>query len=960
MTAILFVAILVLGVLLYDARKRLASLEARFRQLDAPAVEEYRPAVIITDQPVAPSRVEAEQAVLPRPTVEKAPSIWAGAQEEGLFTEPEPSSQPPPVPRVEKPSGSGFEDLFGRKLPIWAGGITLVVAAILLVKYSIDANLLSPVVRVVIGIVFGAGLIGGAGIARRRADLVQDERIAQALAGAGVGSLYAATLAAANLYGLIGSGVAFAALGIITALALGLSIRFGAPTAVLGLIGGLAAPALVSSVAPNVPLLAAYLALVTGGITLLSRSQRWFWLGVSALAGGGAWSAIMILLGGLDGSSSLSVGLLIVILGLALPMMASADRRNPMLQGVAALVSALQLAALVATGGYTMLNWGLYALLSTALIWLTTRVATLRLTVAVPLIASMILAATWPNPSAALFTMVMIGIVAIFVGSALWRLWRMDGMTFDAGQIVLTALGGFGATYWQFGSASSGDALIALAFALLPAAGAALGWPHAERRQHMRFAMLSPAAGLLVIIAATLALPLWTVPISIALVAAILLELGVKAGPKVRQGALAFIALATVALLGTGGAAGEISRLVTTTPLEAPVQAIVRWSALLVTAALFAWRLSGSRTGMVVQGLAAILCYGLIAQVVPAQWLAIAAALGMLAAAEVQRSKPALDLRVAAAVLAAIAALWALEPLARWLFAGMAALTGDPMFVGDLPDRWSALRQMLVPASIGATALWRVRDGLPAMARTVAFAQMGVIGLIGAHILYKQLFAIGDMAAFIAHGLAERTLWEVTLGAIGTALARKWREAAILVGLGLAHNLYFSLLLHDPLWAVQAVGPWPLVNLLLPAFGIAYAGPSLVAKLMPEWRPHLPVPAAILHMVVLALVAVASMRQIFCGSIIAHIALGPTENILLSVLCIALGVGYLLWGIRSGQRSWRIGSLLLMLGAVMKVFLFDASGLEGLLRIGSFLALGFSLIGIGWLYSRYLKPDAAA
>jgi uncharacterized membrane protein len=50
--------------------------------------------------------------------------------------------------------------------------------------------------------------------------------------------------------------------------------------------------------------------------------------------------------------------------------------------------------------------------------------------------------------------------------------------------------------------------------------------------------------------------------------------------------------------------------------------------------------------------------------------------------------------------------------------------------------------------------------------------------------------------------------------------------------------------------------------------------------------------------------------------------------------------------------------LVLMLGAVGKVFLFDAAGLDGLLRIASFAALGFSLIGVGWLYSRYL-PDAA-
>ena len=63
-------------------------------------------------------------------------------------------------------------------------------------------------------------------------------------------------------------------------------------------------------------------------------------------------------------------------------------------------------------------------------------------------------------------------------------------------------------------------------------------------------------------------------------------------------------------------------------------------------------------------------------------------------------------------------------------------------------------------------------------------------------------------------------------------------------------------------------------------------------------------------------------------------------------------------GQASGNRDWRIGSLVAMLAAVAKVFLFDASGLEGLARILSFVALGFSLIGIGWLYSRYLNTDS--
>jgi uncharacterized membrane protein len=69
---------------------------------------------------------------------------------------------------------------------------------------------------------------------------------------------------------------------------------------------------------------------------------------------------------------------------------------------------------------------------------------------------------------------------------------------------------------------------------------------------------------------------------------------------------------------------------------------------------------------------------------------------------------------------------------------------------------------------------------------------------------------------------------------------------------------------------------------------------------------------------------------------------------------IAIALGFLGWGAWAKQRSWRIGSLVLMLGAVSKVFFLDAAGLEGLARIASFFALGICLIGIGWFYTRQL------
>ena len=51
---------------------------------------------------------------------------------------------------------------------------------------------------------------------------------------------------------------------------------------------------------------------------------------------------------------------------------------------------------------------------------------------------------------------------------------------------------------------------------------------------------------------------------------------------------------------------------------------------------------------------------------------------------------------------------------------------------------------------------------------------------------------------------------------------------------------------------------------------------------------------------------------------------------------------------------------MLMLLAVGKVFLVDAAGLAGLLRVASFMALGFSLIGIGWVYTRQLRARPVA
>jgi len=174
----------------------------------------------------------------------------------------------------------------------------------------------------------------------------------------------------------------------------------------------------------------------------------------------------------------------------------------------------------------------------------------------------------------------------------------------------------------------------------------------------------------------------------------------------------------------------------------------------------------------------------------------------------------------------------------------------------------------------------------------------------------------------------------------------------------LAHFALFSLILHNPLWAEQAVGSWPIANWLVPSYGLAI-GLTLwlrasLAGTAERLRPLFD--AAV--MLLIALLALSELRQLYSGSVLLA-SLGPQEDLLRSILAITVALGFLGWGARTGQRSWRIGSLVLMLMAVFKVFIFDAAGLEGLARIASFFALGVCLIGIGWFYSKQLAVRPA-
>ncbi|OBX19447.1 hypothetical protein A9995_06730 [Erythrobacter sp. QSSC1-22B] len=899
---------------------------------------------------VALARSDPGASARTEPTPPPATATPAGPDFDDTHADSEPST-----PARSWRESFDFEDIFGRRLPIWGGGVALAVAGVFLVRYSIEAGLLSPAVRVGFAFLFGLLLLAGAELAYRYEHRVADPRVRQALAGAGLATLYAGFYLAGNQYGLMGQTLAFVGLALVTAGAIALSFRFGLPSAVLGLVGGFAAPALVGGEEANLPLLALYLGLVTAGLTLSGRSQQRPWMGMTALVGGLGWGALLLLAGDPDFVDILALGLYFIVLGAVLPALAGAQRFGRWLRLGSAGLASLQLAVLVAQGDHAPLAWGFYLLLGATLAGLGWRRPELREANGVAATVGVLLYAMWRAPEPIIFAAVGAGLALIFAAVPLVLALRGAARRFDLWQIAAVAPALALVAYGTFGQfdADPVEPWLALACALLAGFPLAAAARMDRAAASVDFALLLGSGLALAFAALLLLTPGWSAP---------LLALPVLALPawllrSDHQTAVANLLWAgagvlLLVLIGTPHFLPEVAHLGGGGESAPALRALLRWAsaALPLVALALLDRRAAWRHGA--EALAAVVTYGALAQVVPAVALAWCAA--GLAIALAWGAPERLAARVS---LLAIALLWALDPLGEWLGAGALALVGEPFFAVDAPDLRDSLTRLLPAAA--ALALLR----LPRMAYRGWSWRAEWLGaallLVVVHGLYKQVFAIETLTRFGELGMIERTVWQIgLLGAAWIAAAGVPRLGASRgLGIGfaaaaLAHFSVFTLLWHNPLFAPQAVGAVPLANWLTIGFGTGIAAAWLLRRWSGEkLRPWFD--AGIMALATVA--AIALLRQAYAGSLLTAVPLGETEDLLRSLVGIVLALGFLLLGSLMAQRSWRVGSLVLMLAAVVKVFVVDAAELGGLLRIASFAALGLSLIALGWFYARQLS-----
>jgi uncharacterized membrane protein len=976
-----FVAVLVAFALIFS---RVARLEREVRKLEDQVA---RRAFLEDVKPAAPSPVAvAVRASEPEPVVPSSAKtsgkVRAMASERPLPAQVRQAipvaSQVPVVPPPQKePAGpnflqrivaGGFEELFGKRLPIWAGGITLAVAGLFIVKYSIEQGYLSHTVQVVLGLTFAAALVVGAEVSSRWKATAIDLRIPQALAGAGIASAYSAVLVGINVYQIIARTPGFFGLAAITAGALGLAMRFGAPSAVLGLVGGLAAPALIGAAEPNVPGLALYLTLAIGGLTGVARKQRWSWLAVGALVGGFGWGALMLLTNVWDGMASTALGGYLLVLGLAVPFFAFGKDGGRLLRALPIVFAAVQIAILVMKGGYGPLEWGFYGLLSVGVIILAQIDKRLALLPPVAMVVAQATMAAWPDPQLGMLLSVAAGIIVLFAGPPLFRMWK-DHLTITnavqvAGTLIATWL--IVISKLPFDSMSEDmQGVIALGLAALVGGSAWKGWALPERKSDARFAILVTATALLCLFGIVAILPtLWWGPVMAAL-AVVVSVVALRADEKLLRPVVWVGALVGLAsLLIQWETLEDLGRVTNIEYTPALLTDCLRWFA---GAALFAalrWLEKQKVIGVVFEAMAALLFGVALAQIIPIAALPVAYAASILALIETNRRWPIWSPFAALGSLAVFVLGWTLEPLAMWFSGTLQSLFGAPFLTDALPGLADTTNRLLLPAAVLGIALYRMRRDWAPRLRIAAMAAPAVMAMIGAFFLFKQAVGVSDYEIFAHYGFGERVLLTQMLFAAGFAC---WwfrdrhsvlRWAAIgLAALALSRTLYFDLIVYNPMLRFQAVGDWPLVNLLAAAYLFPVAWLAFAKRQLAGFFGKLGHIVAGLSMTLIFAFACTTLRHAFQGSILSEGSISQAEDIGYSLVAIGLGVGFLRWGIHVRERTWRIASLVLMLGAVAKVFLLDASGLEGLLRIGSFVALGFSLIGIGWLYSRYLRSD---
>ncbi|AZO01463.1 DUF2339 domain-containing protein [Mesorhizobium sp. M9A.F.Ca.ET.002.03.1.2] len=789
------------------------------------------------------------------------------------------------------------ETALGTRWAVWVGGIALALGGLFLIRYTIEAGIFGPGVRLAMAAMLGLVLVAAGEFIRRTGFRVPVQGATGAyipaiLTAAGAFILFGTVYAAHGIYGFIGPALAFTLLGAIGVATIAAALVHGQALAGIGLLGAMVTPALVASQAPNPWALFGYLSIVLAATGIIARMRDWRLLMAAAFVGTGLWTIFYMT----DApGANLSTILFIDAVTLAVLAFVWLGRRG----GEAEPASGFDWPS-IAPGFFVGLSaMALFidpeyaaagdALWGAALIAALVVVALYR-----PLALALLHAAGLATVLVYLGIIPPTSIVSDFSGGAL----GVEGLAAAVADTLMLRVGIFlglvfiGAGFWAARNLAASAQIRAASWA---------AWG--------------------------VAAPL-----------VILLTLWVTFGNLDRDLAYAAVAALLVVVFAAGGewiARGE----------EPPLQG----------GAAVSFALGGAAASAL---LMLYMAFG-------SGWTTI--------------------LLGAAAIVPALATRWRAYPVLGWISVGaVIAVLGrvafDPTIVGaEFLSTTPVFNWLLpgygVPALAFGFAAWQLARTTPALPmagngrpRLALEAGAALFALLTVAMLVRHAMHGGviDTGAATLTEQAIYTLIAIGAGAILVAIDMRSPSPVLRYGslaagvVSAAFVVVQHFLALNPLFTDESTGEIPVFNLLFLAYllpAVAAGGLALYARdKRPKWY------AAMLALVAALLAfayATLSVRRLFKGEFIGlWSGLGQLETYTYSALWLIIGVALLTAGVWLKSQVLRIASAALISVAVLKVFLFDMSELEGVLRALSFIGLGAVLIGIGLFYQRLLTRAA--
>ncbi len=845
-----------------------------------------------------------------------------------------PLASPTPLSKSQTISPSArkqsMEQQVGAKWSVWLGGLALALGALFLVKHSIDQGYLTPAVRILLAIIMSAALLTGGEWIRRRDVLnniagVPGAYIPGVLTAAGIVAAFATIYATYALYHFISPLFAFLLLVLVALGALFASIIHGPTLAAMGLAGAYVTPALVSTGNANAWTLFTYLLFVSATHFIAAQMRSWSWLAISAVTASVAWGAIWFA-GPWTPGDALPMSIYILgLMLLALPFLKQAEpklaesQRHSLFAAIdhADLLVALALGS-IGLLSVTLLRYADYSGLSLAVLAI---IIGLFLSLAYRWLSLGMLSAF----AAVLFGFAYLGWHIGYISDALGNLtylWSSRPIQIIPPSVTPLAIDAVTPpqiiAFLTFGTLFSG-AFAAVGFFLVR-----------HHKGEPLFALVSTLTPL-----AAFTYAYWRVG---------------HFDPSISFGIVG-LALAGVAILATDHLDRQIPNKNEAREQRSEEQQSEEQGSKKhglgrryeVSAGIYAT--------------AAVAALALACTIVLDKgWLTIALATMTPALAVIARKRNM-------AVLGYLAGAIALLVAARLFY--------EPRIVGDLRGTLPILNWLLYGYGLPALALTLAAsifrkdrdDWVPDLLEAAAI----LFGTILIFLQIRHWMYDGNIYAarfnLVENGL-QTSVW-VALSLIMHKLhgaSGRWvpEMAANMLGLlGLGSALLGLLLLNNPLFTGNSVGPGILLNDLL----LGYLVPALLLALL-LWTIHgerqnyyvklVGAGAFALTFAYLSL----QLRTLFQdGRLGITRPTSDPEWYAYSALWLLFGLALLGAGIYLRQQQLRLASLALIGLVIVKVFLSDMANLTGIWRALSFIGLGLALVGVGALYQRIIIPQ---